>query len=267
VLAGLTLLWTAVRATRRAWIYRGVFASFQPAQPRAGAAFQASWPLPPRAATPWSERTTIRLRVAQYRIDDSGSSTSERLAEHFIQDARPTLNPDGGLNLQARFELPTDAPSQGARRSGEKVAWRLEWLDEEDSILLAVPIPVQAAATRDDSASDRLSRDALPVKHDIPLAASDGAMPSLPAGVHLQESPDALLLGFGQRGWRWTGIVALIALAFACTRSMVWLEVALLTLALHAFSRHGRWRCGTTASCWSALPGSGIVAPARPLPA
>jgi len=36
-LVGLVLLRAAVRATGRAWVYRGAFASFHPAEPRAGA--------------------------------------------------------------------------------------------------------------------------------------------------------------------------------------------------------------------------------------
>ncbi len=240
VLVGLTLVRAALKATRRAWTYRGAAAGFQPAQPRAGAAFQAFWTLPPRDSAANVRQATVRLRVAHYRIDDSGSGTSERQAEQFTQDTRTLSGPDGSLRLQARFELPADAPSQGARRSGEKVEWRLEWLGDRDEVVMAVPIPVQAAAATDDGAAiDRLSRDRMPVKLDIPAPASDDAMPSLPAGIGLSESPDALQLSFDQAGWRWFGMAALIGLVVACTSSMIWLEAVLLALGLGALSR--RW--------------------------
>ncbi|HEY8879318.1 MAG TPA: DUF3592 domain-containing protein [Roseateles sp.] len=238
VLFGLGLMGAAVKATRRAWIYRGAFASFQPAQPRAGAAFQATWTLPPRDPASRPAQTGVRLRVAHYRIDDSGSGTSERLAEHFTQDVRPTASVDGGLLLQARFQLPVDAPSEGARRSGEKVAWRLEWLDDSEEIVMAVPIPVQAAAGPEDAELDRLSRERMPVRLHIPAASTEEVM-TLPASVRLREQPGAVLLGFGQAGWQRFGILALVGLAMACHAGLVWLEALLLALCLDAFTR--RW--------------------------
>jgi len=237
VLAGVSLLWMAVSASRRAWIYRGAFASFQPAQPRAGAGFQACWTLPPSNADPQGR---VQLRVAQYRIDDSSSGKNERLAEHFTQHAGTQPAADGGLTLLARFELPADAPTQGARRAGERVDWRLEWLDERGRIVMAVPIPVQQANdAAGDAPRDRLARDAMPPKQDIPLAPTGDAMPSLPAGVQLRESADALVLGFGQVAWRVFGVFALIAMAVATRYSLPWLEVTLLALGLNALTR--RW--------------------------
>lgn len=236
-LVGLVLLRMAVRATRRAWTYRGTFASFQPGQPRAGATFMASWLLPARAAAHWPPGTTVRLRVAQYRIDDSGSGTTERLVEDLTQRVLPQPSPDGGLGLQARFELPADAPSQGSRRSGEKVEWRLEWLDAKDDIVLMVPIPVQAAAQRSDTAGDRFSPDTRTPWRELPAGPVGDDMPPLPAGVSLHERPDALALSFRQAGWRWFGAAALVALVLAFTRSSVWLEAGLLAFGLHGLSR------------------------------
>lgn len=238
-LIGLLMLHTAARATGRAWAYRGAFASFQPAQPRAGAAFQAHWTLPPGAATRPSLRGSVRLRVAQYRIDDSGSSASEHLVEELVQEVRPRLDPDGGVTLLARFELPVDAPAHESRRSGEQVAWRFEWLDAKQDVILVVPIPVQSAAPVHDDAMDRLSPEARSANLSVPIGTTDDAMPSLPAGVSLYEQPHALLLGFSQSGWRWFGVITLTALLIAVSRSMVWLEAALLALTLHALSR--RW--------------------------
>jgi len=238
VVAGLGLLTAAVRAIGRAWTYRGTFASFQPAEPCAGAAFVARWTLPPRAAASWPAEASIRLRVAQYRIDDSGSGSTERLVEELSQQVRPQPDAAGGLTLQARFELPADAPSQDSRRSGEKVEWRLEWLDAKGGVMLMVPVPVHATAAHD-AVDDRFSPAERTSKRDIPAAPEGDAMPALPSGVTLQEQPDALLLRFGQTGWRWLGVAALIGLAMAALRSMLWLETALLALALHALSR--RW--------------------------
>ena len=268
-LVGLVLLRMAVRATRRAWIYQGTFASFQPAQPRGGAAFLASWVLPPRAAAHWPPGTTVRLRVAQYRIDDSGSGTTERLVEDLTQHVRPHPSPDDGLGLQARFELPADAPSQGSRRSGEKVEWRLEWLDAKDGIVLMVPIPVQAAVPRSDAAGDRFSPAARMPQRALPAGPVGDDMPPLPAGVSLHEGPDALALGFQQTVWRRVGAAAVVALMLAFTRSSVWLEAALLAFGLHALSR--QWTLemrddSLLMNCTSWLWQRRFSVPARSLP-
>jgi hypothetical protein len=195
--------------------------------------------LPPRAATQQSLLGVVRLRVAQYRIDDSGSSASEHRVEDISQQVRPRFDPDGGVSLLARFELPADAPAHEARRSGEKVEWRLEWLDAKDDVILVVPIPVQSSASVDDAAADRLSPDARAANLNLPIGTTDDAMPSLPAGVRLHERPDALVLTFGRAGWRWFGVIAVVALVIANSRSMVWLEAALLALSVHALST--RW--------------------------
>ncbi|MEE9477867.1 MAG: DUF3592 domain-containing protein, partial [Roseateles sp.] len=129
VWVGLALLWSAVKTSRRAWMYRGATLQFQPSQPLAGATFEVSWRLPARAAAHWRAEGGWCLRLAQVRIDDSNSGNAERRVEEISAQAEATPGGDGSLLLKARFDLPADAPSQSSRRSGEKVDWRLEWVD------------------------------------------------------------------------------------------------------------------------------------------
>lgn len=235
------LAYNALRTSRDAWAYRGAFASFVPSQPKAGSSVDATWVLPPHAATP----APARLRVAHYRIDDSGSSTTEHLVEELAAHAQHLLRTPAGPRLQARFELPADAPSDGARRSGDKVAWRFEWLDPKGRIVMAVPLPVQADASVSEPAMDRLSREARHAVSDLPAGPLGDTLPPLPPGVSLQEQPDAAVLNFAQAGWRRFGAVALLALAvaFSWTKTREafgpWLELPLLATGLHALSR--RW--------------------------
>ena len=235
------LLHDAWRTSRRAWAYRGASASFLPREPLAGTGFDAAWRLPPHIATP----AQVRLRVAQYRIDDSSSSRSERLAEVIpAQNQRLVQTPDGS-RLQARFELPADAPSHGARRSGEEVVWRFEWLDARDRVVMTVPLPVRADARLSEPAVDRLSREAQAALRDLPATAASDAMPALPPGVSLREPPDALVLNFESvRLRRFGALMALawaIAFAWPYTRHAwgLWLELPLLAIALQVLSR--RW--------------------------
>ncbi|MDP0920032.1 hypothetical protein Q6272_33895, partial [Klebsiella pneumoniae] len=68
VWVGLALLWSAVKTSRRAWMYRGATLQFQPSQPLAGATFEVSWRLPARAAAHWRAEGGWCLRLAQVRI-------------------------------------------------------------------------------------------------------------------------------------------------------------------------------------------------------
>ncbi|MCE4556173.1 DUF3592 domain-containing protein [Pelomonas cellulosilytica] len=247
LVAGLMLLlatalaYNTLRTSRDAWAYRGAFASFQPPRPTAGTTVDAMWVLPPHVAVP----AHVRLRIAHYRIDDSGSGTTERLVEELNAHAQRILPAPDGLRLLARFDLPADAPSEGARRSGDKVAWRFEWLDPKGRIVMAVPLLVQADASISEPAVDRLSRQARVAVRDLPAGPLTDTLPPLPPGVCLQERPDALVLSFGQTGWRRFGAVALLALAvtFSWTKTRedfgLWLELPLLAIAVHAVSR--RW--------------------------
>ncbi len=235
------LLHDAWRTSRRAWAYRGASASFLPHEPLAGTSFDAAWRLPHHVAV----EAQVRLRIAQYRIDDGSSSRSERLAEVIPAQSQRLLQTPDGSRLQARFELPTDAPSHGARRSGEEVVWRFEWLDANDHVVISVPLPVRADATRSEPAVDRLSREAQAALHDLPATAAGDAMPELPPGVGLMERPDALVLSFEAVRLRRFGAMLVLAWAIAFawpyTRHAcgLWLELPLLAIGLHAFSR--RW--------------------------
>ncbi|MFX8441330.1 hypothetical protein ABTL81_20330, partial [Acinetobacter baumannii] len=80
---------------------------------------------------------------------------AERRVEEISAQAEATPGGDGSLLLKARFDLPADAPSQSSRRSGEKVDWRLEWVDAAGVAAWSLTVPVRGDATTSVSAPDR----------------------------------------------------------------------------------------------------------------
>lgn len=245
VCVGFVLLWAALQASRLAWIYSGATAQWRPAEPVAGTSFEVSWRLPARAAERWHEQG--RLRLAQYRIDDSGSGVSERCVEDIEAEVHPCPAPDGSLMLQARFELPPDAPGQGSRRDKEKVEWRLELVDSSGSVDLALPVAVRSDSVASASQPDRFARSPRGTQElDLPAEAAPEHMPELPGGVQLVERPDAVSLNFRATTWRWVGGVALLGALGLCRSwalggyaADLILGAGLMAVALHALS--ARW--------------------------
>ncbi len=214
---GLMLLCLAAGQTRKVWRYRGSAFTARPHRPQAGRAVAVSLRLPARAAGPDGAQA-LRLRLAQYRVDESSSGSPERLVEVVAASTSLQPAPDGGLHLSARFELPEDAPTHGAQRSGERVDWRVELQRPGGSLELAYDLPVQAAPSAlVASAPDRFDRR-VAWEQEVPVALQDNARaekdPSAlwPPGVRVHEAPDAWLLHFAQTGWRWAAGVALALL-------------------------------------------------------
>lgn len=219
IAAGLALLALAVHLTRQVWRYADSTLALRPDPPRAGERLELLLTLSPRAAAAWQD-TPLRLRLAQYRVDDSRSGAPERRVEAFEHSGPGLPTPDGGLTLRAAFSLPQDAPTHGGQRSGERVDWRLELLQPDNQSAMRFPVPVRAAQ---DQAARRPEPDRFaprsPGAHEEPVplpvpehTAATDRPPRLPAGVFASETPEAWSLHFPQSGPRWTALLALVPL-------------------------------------------------------
>lgn len=251
VAVGVGLAYAALHQSRKAWRYQGLAMSVQPPQPCPGQPVQATLHLPARAVQQAGAHG-LRLRVAQYRVDEASSGSPERQVE--VLDAGTHQQPaaDGGMRLTARFTLPGDAPAHGGQRSGERVDWRLELVRADGTLELAYDLPVQAVAppwTGTDRFDARVDW-----KAEAPIVPLDSGVVRLPPGVRVAESPGAWALEFDQAAWRWAAVLALALLAAEWwTNGRIqatglvpprgfWGRAALLALplfALHAATR--RW--------------------------
>jgi hypothetical protein len=266
VAVGIFLFSLAWRQSALAWRFAGARVRYVPGAPVAGEVFEVELAMPRRAlerALPAGRR----LRIAQYRVDDSGSGTQERQVEAFEQVAGVLPDMADGERWQASFELPADAPTHGGRRSGERVDWRLEILKPDGAVEVFYDIPVQArmetTAAHGDAVPDRFDqRTVWGQEYAIPVRGAGGtfgesAMP-LPDTVQVLESADAWEMLFRQSGWRWASVVAGVAAAMLAglwwkaapgntwmdaVGSVTWWGAALLLLlAVHASTRQWRLR-------------------------
>ena len=286
VVVGLMLLCFAAAQTRKVWRYRGSAFTALPHRPLAGRVVAVTLRLPGRAAGQDGAQALF-LRLAQYRVDESSSGSPERLVEVVAASTSLQPTPDGGLHLSARFELPEDAPTHGAQRSGERVDWRVELQRPGGTLELSYDLQVQAAPSALAApAPDRFDRRAawgqeLPVALPDKAPAGDDHSAALwPQGVRVHEAPDAWQLHFAQTVWRWAAGAALALLglewllqgrvgaqSLMLPRSPGGLGVmaVLVAFALHAATR--RWtlrvqddgvRVLRSSWCWSSvqsLPG------------
>jgi len=99
-----------------------------------------------RTAWRWGQHATT-LRLAQYLIDDSAKDSTDKQMLAFDGLAQPLPQSDDSLRLRASFQLPEDAPAQGAQCGGLRVDWRLELLSPEGRLAFSCPVAVRAAAT------------------------------------------------------------------------------------------------------------------------
>ncbi|WP_422845985.1 ankyrin repeat domain-containing protein [Acidovorax sp. M2(2025)] len=255
VAIGVVLLGFAVGQTRKVWRYRGSAFTVLPQRPLGGSPVEATVLLPEKAG---AAAQPLRLRLAQYRVDESSSGSPERRVE--AVDARTTQQPtpDGGARLVARFSVPADAPSHGAKRSGERVDWRVELLREDGSVELFYEVPVQAAPSAAlGAAEDRFDRRAAWTREERIALSQDSGLDApeapWPAGVTVSEDAQGWQLAFSQRAWQWAAGIALCLLVLEWVvndrlgahgllppRSLGGLLVAtvLPAFALHAATRH-----------------------------
>lgn len=255
VLVGMGLLTWAARQTRLAWRHADTALALRPSTPRAGEPLEVSLHLPARALRGGAQQPRV-LRLAQYRVADSGSGESSRLVEHLEQQAQPLPLPDGSARLVARFTVPDDAPTHGARRSGERVDWRLELMRESGGVELSQDVAVQGSSTL--SANDRFAlRSDWNRERPVSMAGEGAGLSDWPAQAGTVETADYRGLEFSQTGSRW--VAALLLLPFAVllflwaqewaprlalpqrwTAWPLWGMGVLLALILHRATR--RWR-------------------------
>ena len=271
VVVGLFLLWEALRQTASAWRYGGSRLHIRPARPHAGQTLELDLRLSPRAAAAWHRRPAPRCCLSQFRLDESSSGAQEREVQ-CIEQALQVLHPGpAGLRLQARFEIPADAPPDGSLRSGERVSWRLSLRTDAGRTVLEYGLPVQAAVTQREAAArglpqthergdssepidpagpgapDRFARPAGPTPAvPIPPREPDAPPPELPEGVRWAPHPDSVRLVFAQKGWRWLGGIALLLLGGllvagrgeSSSAPALLAQALLLALGLHGLTRH-----------------------------
>lgn len=269
LLVGVAILvhaaWQTVLARRHA----DTVLRLSPAAPRGGESFDAEIRLRSAPAGP------VTLRLADHRIDDSGSTTRSRIAWQAQGRAAQRATADGGARFVARFTLPVDAAPAGVRRDGEQVSWRIELLGAGDRPEVAFDVPVRPSSDRpDEDGVDRWApravepppsggrgeaMAAMPARS----AADAGAAPAgtgLPAPVRVHESPQGVEMVFARQ---WPIVVAVMALLAAATvAGITWREavigesaprdrlhgwgiaVALLAVAMHAGTLRWRVRVG-----------------------
>lgn len=257
VLVGLLLLGFAIRQTCMVWRYRGTAFTALPHAPQAGRVVEVTLLLAHRAAAQ-SGAPSLRLRLGQYRVDESSSGSPEWLVEAVDAATAQQPTPEGGLRLVARFDIPADAPTHSAQRSGERVDWRVELLGAGGSVELSYDLPVQAAPSVVGglASEDRFDRREVWKREEpiaLPQAVAFGdSTPVWPPGVAVEELPQVVQIHFAQQAWRWGAGIALAVLAVewalngrlglhgvVLPRSWGGLCVtaALLAFALHAATR------------------------------
>lgn len=258
VVVGLMLLCFAAGQTRKVWRYRGTAFTALPSRPQAGRLAEVTLWLPPRAAAQ-QDAPALRLHLAQYRVDESSSGSPERRVEVVEARTMAQPTPQGGVRLVARFDLPEDAPTHGAQRSGERVDWRVELLRPDGSLELSYELHVQAGPPGGGAdGPDRFDGRAAwafeaPIA-PLPGPESERGPVPWPHSVVVQELPHGWVLHFSQPGWRWAAGAALVLLAvewvvngrwsgqgLVLPRSLGGMAVlaVLLAFALHAATR--RW--------------------------
>lgn len=259
VMVGVVLVYAAVAQTRQVLRYHGSGFTALPHPPQAGWVVEAALLLPPSASRrPHAQG--LRLQLAQYRVDESSSGSPERRVEVVEGATTQQPTPEGGLRLVARLEVPADAPTHGAKRSGERVDWRVELLALSGEVELSYDLAVQASPSSPGArlAEDRFDRRAAwKVEAPIRLPASAEAEESWehwPQGALVQEMPEALHIRFSQQAWRWSAVVALVVLAaewaingrvgaqgvvLPSSFSGIAVTALLLAFALHSVTR--RW--------------------------
>lgn len=208
---GLGMLFKAWRQTRLAARHQGAELQCDPPQPRGGQTLQVQLRSPHVRVG-----DTATLRLAEYRIDDSDSTTRTRLAWEQRREARPLGTPPACW-LQAQFELPAEAAAHDSRRGDERVSWRIEWLDADGEPELSFDLAVQAGPGVVGEPADRWApRAVAPAPPDARLGTASTVLPEI---VDCREDAGGVEWRFRRRGWRilalCAGVAALVAVSLA----------------------------------------------------
>ncbi|WP_348688708.1 DUF3592 domain-containing protein [Acidovorax soli] len=210
---GLLLLGAAARQSLLAWRYRGTELVWIPPEPRAGQPLEIRLQLSAGAAAARGAEL-LSLRLAQYRVEEQRSGRPERCVQTLEARLSRQASPSGELCLVARFELPEDAPAQGAVRGGESVDWRLELQRPDSGLEIAYPVPVQAGlASQGSDAPDALSRQpSWQTSQQLAQTPLGAAPPALPSEVRARENDQAWTLEFSLKSRRWLAGLLLLPL-------------------------------------------------------
>ncbi|WP_353395798.1 DUF3592 domain-containing protein [Hydrogenophaga sp. 5NK40-0174] len=225
VAIGIGLLVFAFRQTRKARRYSAANFLLDPASPKAGQRFEVSLstPVEEEGAALTTGLKPMKMRLSHWRVNDAGSGTSQRRVETMEAEAAGIPDMQGSIRWMAHFELPEDAPTFGARRSGERVEWRLELLKQDGSLDVSFDVPVEGSASvahQPDRFAENLD---FRTEHALDASesgfATEASRPSMPPQVSVAEMPDEWVLKFRQKPWRIAALVSLVPLA---TLLVIW---------------------------------------------
>jgi Protein of unknown function (DUF3592) len=132
VVVGVGLLWAGIRASRKARRRSDAAdLSMAPSPAVAGSAVKLSFTLLPEAlpsnAAAAGAMPRVHLRMAQYR---NKSRTMSQRAEKLHQHVLPTRAANGTYRVTVSFDVPGDA----VPLDRERVAWKLEVLDDDGAV-------------------------------------------------------------------------------------------------------------------------------------
>jgi hypothetical protein len=212
---GVGLLVMAWRETQRTRRYGGARLLAEPLPLRTGQAAQFRLRLPASAMASAGGGAGLSLRLGMQLVDDSGSSRSTRLGWEHSAAARTSPLPDGGSELQARFDLPADSWPTGAVRQRERVQWQLALLDARQRVMTTFEVTVTQGETDALASAGRIGTvpaDAWGVKHDITADIASGPEPGLPEGVQLHEGVDGWRLVFRRRAAQVMAVLAALGM-------------------------------------------------------
>lgn len=142
VVIGVGLVAAAWQNSRKAWRYQGVgMAALPSSRPTAGRSVRN----PRCCLRGLCSKPELKTCACKWRntVDESSSGSPERQVEVLKATARRQQRASS-MRLVARFDLPDDAPTHGARCGGERVDWRLEQR-ADGALELAYDLAVQAA--------------------------------------------------------------------------------------------------------------------------
>ncbi len=248
---GVGMLIRTLRQTRLAARHEGAELLSDPPRPQAGQSVRVRLRSRRAVAGP------VTLRLAEYRIDDNDSSTRTRL----VWEQRSQASIGAGqeaITLQALFHLPVDAAASESRRDGERVNWRVEWLDAGGEPELSFDLAVRAGPGNAPAPVDRWAPRAVELATSGPTTTLVAAVtPAPPEVAALLEDAAGIEWRFGRGAWRiaaaCAGVVALVMLSRAWHLATQqhdagaalghWAIGALLAAAaLHAGTLHWRLR-------------------------
>lgn len=138
--AGLALLVRRWRRRRKLQPYLGAELLTTPDPVVCGKPFDVRIVLPEQPGAAGA----MRLHLRQRHVERSSSWPESHLAWEHIVETTPVPLPDGRWRIQARCQLPADAPGSGFYRKALQVTWQLQVRDAQDAECLLYELQVRA---------------------------------------------------------------------------------------------------------------------------